>query len=833
MNDLNDQGGKPRTRDPGSAGHGPVEAMSVGLTSAQVAERVADGRVNAVPPDPMPSMARIFATNIFTPVNLIISVMLVMVVIANGISPDMLFGGVVVSNSVIGITQEIRARAALMRLAVLSTPRAVVVRDGRTTEISLEDIVADDILVLDPDGQVVVDGEVVDSKGLELNESLLTGESDSVPKVVGDQVLSGSFVSSGCGLYRAVRIGGESYAAKLAGEARRFSLVDSELRQGINQILKALMLAIPPVAGLLYFRLIRSGQEWHDALSSVVAAAVAMVPDGLVLLTSLSFMAGVVTLARRGALLRELAAVELLARVDTICLDKTGTITTGKMAVASVEEIDPDDASELLAAFAHSDPNPNATQRALIAAFDEPVGVTVGATIPFSSARKWSAAELRPAVGGTTAVFLGAPEMMLGPADDDVIARVNDLASQGYRVLLFATAAALTGSELPRDLRPRVLVLLEDEIRPDSRETLEFFADQGIDLKVISGDNPVTVAAVAERAGVLRAGHGRTAGDTSSAVAIDAREISFDDDAHVDEAVASHTVFGRVTPHQKRDMLISLQRCGHKVAMTGDGVNDVLALKDSDMGIAMGEGSSASRSVAELVLLDNRFDILPGVLAEGRRVVNSIERAANLFVYGTVYSVVISLVIAVLGVKFPFLPRHLTLVRSLTVGIPGIVLALAPDARVARTGFVRRVVRFCIPAGSIAGVVTLLVWFYSLDRIPLDQARTAATVALMSMGLVILGRVAESLPRWRYVLMVVMALLMIGAIAIPISRSFFALALPPVDVWSLIVGTSAVGWLCLRFVPVDGSNGSPQTGCEPGEDPDPSTLVGGDELGLG
>lgn len=767
----------------------------------------------------MPSIARIFAKNIFTPVNLIISVMLVLVVIANGFGPDMLFGGVIVSNSIIGITQEIRARAALSRLAVLSTPRAVVLRDGVTTPIPLEEIVADDVLVLDPDSQVVVDGEVVESVGLELNESLLTGESESIPKAVGDEVLSGSFVSSGSGMYRAVHIGAESYAAKLSGEARQFSLVDSELRQGINQILKALMILIPPVAVLLFVRLLQSGHEWHDALSSVVASSVAMVPDGLVLLTSLSFMAGVVTLAGRGALLRELAAVELLARVDTICLDKTGTITTGRMAVASVESVEgaaadgtpgvdagtnggvgaggvDADVPALLAAFAHSDPNPNPTQRAIVEVYEPPVGIRVVDTVPFSSARKWSAAALVTDAGEHVAAFLGAPEMMVGENRHDVIDRVNELAAEGYRVLLFATAASLTGVELPEDLRPRVLVLLEDEIRPDSRETLEFFARQGIGLKVISGDNPVTVAAVARRAGVH---HTNDDG-------VDASELTFDDGEDFDRTVVATTVFGRVTPHQKQHMLHSLQRCGHKVAMTGDGVNDVLALKHADMGIAMGEGSSASRSVAELVLLNNRFDILPGVLAEGRRVVNSIERAANLFVYGTVYSIVISLVIAALGARFPFLPRHLTLVRSLTVGIPGIALALAPDARVARVGFVRRVVRFCVPAGTLAGVAALVVWVYSMDRVPLDQARTAATITLMVMGLAILERVASTLPSWRYALMGAMALLTAAALAIPASRTFFALAVPPLHVWVVIAVTTLVGWLCLLFVPV-ASNG--------------------------
>ncbi len=340
-----------------------------GLSSTEVAERVADGRVNTLPDAPTRTIGEIVRANVLTPVNAIVGVLLVFVVLANGISPDMLFGGVIITNSVIGIVQELRARAALNRLAVLTAPHAVVVRDGETTELEVEQVVLDELLVLAPGAQVVVDGEVVDSNGLELNESLLTGESDPEHKPVGAEVLSGSFVSSGSGHFRATKIGADSYAASLAEEARKFTLVDSELRQGVNSILKFLMCLIPPIAGLLYWRLLSTGGDWREALSGVVAASVAMVPDGLVLLTSLAFMSGVVTLARRQALLRELASVELLARVDTLCLDKTGTITTGEIVVAGVEALDDrDDAAveAALAALAASDPEPNATLAAIV-----------------------------------------------------------------------------------------------------------------------------------------------------------------------------------------------------------------------------------------------------------------------------------------------------------------------------------------------------------------------------------------------------------------------------------------------------------------------------------
>ncbi len=659
----------------------PASWADDGLSPDEVARRVADGRVNTIPSAPDRTVGQIVRANVLTPVNGIVGVMLVLIVVANGISPDMLFGGVIVTNSVIGIIQELRARAALNRLAVLTAPHAIVRRGGVESELEVGEVVADDLLVLGPGAQVVVDGEVVQSNGLELNESLLTGESDPEHKPVGDEVLSGSFVSSGSGRYRAVKIGGESYAASLAEEARRFSLVDSELRSGVNTILKTLMCLIPPIAALLFWRLMQTGEGWREALSGVVAASIAMVPDGLVLLTSIAFMAGVVSLARKNALLRELASVELLARVDTLCLDKTGTITTGRIVVADL--VDVGDAAgdvaggsgdgavpaeQLLAAVGASDPDPNATQLAVVEAYPDAPDWPVVDTVPFSSARKWSAAQFG-APGPQLAVYLGAPEFLLGDDHPEISAQVAEQADQGRRVVLVATAPALDGDQLPSQLTPRALLLLEDEVRPDAQETLDYFAAQGVTLKVISGDHPGTVAAVARRAGVPDVDGG-----------LDARTLP-EDEHELADTVVSNTVFGRVTPRQKRAMVKALQSEGHVVAMTGDGVNDVLALKDADMGIAMGSGSGASRSVAQLVLMDDRFASLPSVLAEGRRVMNSVERASNLFIYGTAYAVLTSLVISAAGVEFPFLPRHLTLVRALSVGIPGVFLALAPDSR--------------------------------------------------------------------------------------------------------------------------------------------------------
>lgn len=766
-----------------------------GLTGAEVASRVSDGRTNHVPAAPTRTTGQILRANLLTPVNAIVGVLFVLVVVANGVGPDALFVGVIVANSLIGTFQEVRARAALDRLAVLNTPRALVIREGSETEIAVGDVVADDLLVLAPGRQVVVDGEVVDEAGLELNESLLTGEIDPIRKHEGDEVLSGSFVAAGTGTFRATRVGAQSYASRLADDARRFTLVHSELRTGVNRILEFLMLAIPPVAIILLLRSLAS-QDWQEALTGVVAACVAMVPDGLVLLTSVAFMAGVVKLSRRNALLRELASVELLARVDTLCLDKTGTITTGEIVYAGVDVL-PDDGGgpvdDVLAAAAAADPDPNATMRAVAAGHSDPPEWTVLDTVPFSSARKYSAVEWQD----HGAAYLGAPEILAG-GDERVVAAVEAQAALGRRVVLIATSGAIARDAaglpdgLPADLEPRALVLLEDSIRIDAPETLAYFVDQGVDVKVISGDHPETVAAVAGRAGV-----------PGAEAHVSARDLP-EDPEELADALESNAVFGRVTPQQKRAMVQALQSRGRTVAMTGDGVNDVLALKDADMGIAMGDGSAATRAVAQLVLLDNRFSVLPGVLAEGRRVINSVERAANLFIYGTVYSATIALVIAAFGAQYPFLPRHLTIVRTLSVGLPGLVLALAPDPRRARTGFVRRVVRFAVPAGLVAAVASLVVYAAALrdEGLSLVEARTATTITLLGVGLAILLQLTRSLPPWRWALVGVMGASILVVLTVPFLSEFFELDMPSGSTWAVIAAVVVVAGIAVRFIPV-------------------------------
>lgn len=773
-----------------------------GLTGAEVAERVADGRVNDVPDAPVRTFPQIVRANVLTPVNAIIGTLFVLILVA-GYPADALFAGVVISNSVIGIAQEIQARRTLDALAVLSAPKARVRRDGATTEIGVSGVVADEVLELSPGDQVVVDGEILSASGLEIDESLLTGESDPVEKAIGDQVMSGSFVSAGSSLYRATHIGAESYAAKLAEEARRFELAGSELRRGVNIIMRWLTFIIPPASILLLLRQLDTQDRWQDALQATVAAAVAMVPDGLVLLTSLSFITGVIALARRKALAKELASVELLARVDTLCLDKTGTITTGEISLSTVEAVgstSEDEAAAVLGALGASDPSPNATLAAIIEHYDAPDGWELTRNLPFSSARKWAATEF----GDRGTYYLGAPDILFDADDQTERAQAEAAANAGLRVLLVTRSDdGWHDQELGTSRTPVCLVLLEDTVRPDAPEIFAFFKEQGVQLKVISGDNPATVAEVARRAGI----------DGADAW-VDARTIPDDQDSLADQ-LETTTVFGRVTPHQKRAMVHALQSRGRTVAMTGDGVNDVLALKDADMGIAMGAGSSSTRAVAQLVLLDNKFATLPRVLSEGRRVINNIERVANLFITKAAYAVLLTALVGISGAPFPFLPRQLTLIGSFSIGVPGFFLALAPNESLVRPGFLERVLRFSLPAGATAGAVTygLYEWARRLDGMTLAEARTAATVTLLGIGLTILVLISRPLRPWKLALAASMAGLYAVVMAIPFGREYFELDLPTSDAWfgvAIAVAAGSIGvWVASRiFGPVDAGGGS-------------------------
>jgi cation-transporting P-type ATPase E len=762
---------------------------TLGLTDSEVADRVAAGRVNITPEPPGRSFGQIVAANVFTIVNAIMLTLFVLVLVS-GNPQDGLFVGVVVSNSVIGVVQEVRARRELARLTVVTEPQATVIRNGSGVEIASDEIVLDDVVELRLGGQVAVDGVVLDSVGLRLDESMLTGESLPVPKEPGDDVLSGSFVVAGSGRIRATAVGADSYASTLATEAKQFALAQSQLRRGIDTILRWLTVVIPIASIFLFVNLLDAEDRWQDALLGTVAAAVAMVPDGLVLLTSLSFMAGIVALARRNALAKQLSTVEVLARVDVLCLDKTGTITTGEICFAKAHTADgctDDEVGDALVALASSDRDPNASMAAIAAAVGTQTAWTLDRVEPFDSERKWSAASFVDHGW----FYLGAPDFLLGD-DDPARALVDGLSAGGKRLLaVVACADGPTGDALPPGTRTLAIVELEDEIRPDAAEILAYFAAQDVTLKVISGDNHDTVAAIADRAGLTVVG-----------APVDARLLPTDID-ELASAVVAATVFGRVKPQQKQAMVRALQSRGHVVAMTGDGVNDVLALKDADLGISMGSGSEATKAVADLVLTDNAFSSLPTVVDEGRKVINNVERVSNLFVTKAVYAVLLTLVVGLLNSPFPFLPRQLTLIGTFSIGVPGFFLALAPEVDLIRPGFLRRVLRFSVPAGVVAGSATLAAYEAAMHvaGLELEQARTLATVTLLAIGLVVLAVASRPLRSWKVGLIVAMGAGYGVVFLVPFLRDYFRLEVFWDPAWLYSAAAVAVAGALIVAIP--------------------------------
>jgi cation-transporting ATPase E len=779
-----------------------------GLTAREVSEREADGRANTVPDETSRSIREIVRANVFTRFNAILGTLLV-VILAVGEFRDALFGVVLVTNALIGIVQELKAKQTLDRLAVLNAPIVRVIRDGQPQEIATEAVVLDDIIQLGPGEQITVDGVVLDGRSLEVDESMLTGESDAMPKDDGDQVLSGSYVVIGGGHMQATAVGVDSYAYKLSAEARQFSLVSSELRNGVDKILRVVQYLLVPTAVLLVYSQLNTGESLTEAVQGSVAGLGAMIPEGLVLLTSVAFAVGVIRLGRQNVLTQELAAIEGLARVDVVCLDKTGTITESTLEVSGIEPIDGRSAVAL-GALAISDPDPNASLKAIGDAFPPPDDWTTEAAVPFSSARKWSAASF----GEHGAWYLGAPDVLLDQvADpDDIRTSVESHADRGRRVVLLARGGgALDGERLPDRLEPTALVLLEERIRPEAADTIDFFERQGVIVKVISGDHPRTVGAVAGRVGVPDAGD-----------PVDARGLP-EDQEQLADLLESHAIFGRVTPQQKRAMVHALQSRGHVVAMTGDGVNDVLALKDADVGVSMGSGAPATRAVARFVFLDNSFASFPSVVAEGRRVIANVERVANLFITKTIYAMLLSLAVGVATLPFPFFPRHLTIVSSLTIGIPAFFLALAPNSRRYRPGFLSRVLRFAIPAGTVAAVATFAGYALARDEASLGEARTTATIVLFCVALWVLAILARPFNSWKLALVGSMGGLFVCALALPFTREFFALDLPDPVTFLAALGIAAVacgvleiGWRLAGWV--DRTPGLPNLGLAIDED---------------
>ncbi|WP_458042450.1 MULTISPECIES: HAD-IC family P-type ATPase [Bacteria] len=801
-----------------SAGSTTAGLTSAGLSAPDVAERVASGRTNAFDADTSRTWWSIIRANVFTLFNAIVFACFA-ALLALGRWQDALFGLAAIFNALIGCYQEIRAKVALDRLALLNAPRARVRRDGVEAEIAPADVVQDDILVLRAGDQVPADAEVLSEQGLQVDESMLTGESDPIDKHPGGQLLSASIVVSGRADARATQVGADSYANRFAGEAKRFSLVQSELRRGVNRVLAWIAWGIGPIALLVTNAQVQVQGGWEEAFADgswrqaavdSIAVITAMIPLGLVLLTSIAFAVGAARLTAEKVLVQELPAVEGLARVDIICLDKTGTLTYGDIAFEAVYPFD-DCATgwrDALGWFGRA-PDANATARSLAAGFPEGAALVAEHEIPFSSQRKWSAVSFAGTHARGTWV-LGAPSLVFpdaatravpwsGPSAENDEASLadatNELASTGCRTILLAYCpvplddAQVKTECLPAHLEPIAALTLQEHVREDAAQTLQYFAEQAVDVKIISGDSPQTVAAIARDLG-LDVPHG-----------FDARELPEDNDALAD-VLSEHTVFGRVSPEQKKGIVVALQSRGHVVAMTGDGVNDALAIKQADIGIAMNSGSAATKAVARLVLLDGKFSHLPTVVAEGRRVIANMERVSMVFLTKTAYATTIAILFGIMIMEIPFLPRQLSITDGLTIGIPAFFLALLPNTQRYIPGFLRRSLSFAIPAGLVVGLALTVFSRIAghLWSVPIEELRTGSTIIVAVLGIWVLALISLPLSWIKAAILVAM----VGGLAIilnvPIAIEFFQLVWPREDAVMLIAGLCAVGIVLIGII---------------------------------
>lgn len=829
--------------------------LAQGLSFKQVAHARAADETNEFDNSSSRSIVAILRANVFTIFNAILA-SAVVVVLAVGSWQDAVFGFVLLLNTLTGTIAELRAKRALDNLAVLAAPTAHVIRDGEAKDIEVSQVVLGELLELRSGDQVPADGQVLSSNGCEIDESILTGESVAVRKHENDQVLSGTTVIGGSARIRVTAVGEHSYANRLAMEARKYSVVTSELQEGTNRVLTWISWVIVPMTLLLLWSQLRvaggisgsldSGQ-WKAAVVLAVAGVVGMVPQGLVLLTSVNFAAAAMTLARRKVLVQELPAVEVLARVDMLCLDKTGTLTSGAVELDHIESClgsacadgdggslaagkvsadaaaggsagtgsgavvpaSADDAARAALVYLVGGSEVNATGSAIAAGLTGLEPAQARYAIAFNSARKWSAVQTQAG-----AYVLGAPEIVLagstglgsteadnadsdgtglGSTDNAALERVKALAGTGKRVLVLAHSnQALDQSEnptLPKDLTAALLVVLAEQVRPDAAQTLDYFNRQGVAVRVISGDNPVTVAAIAAHLGLRNP-------DGGEPVGVDARTLpAIEDTQALADVLEKHTVFGRVTPEQKRAFVNALKSRGHTVAMTGDGVNDALALKDADLGIAMGNAAPATKAVSRLVLLNSQFDALPSVVAEGRRVIANMERVASLFLTKTTWAALLAAVVAITGFVYPFLPRQLTIVSSLTIGIPAFVLALAPTNQRYRAGFLARVLRLSVPAGVIVVVgvlcARLTLILMGSNR---NQISSVCTLVLVAGGLWLLSLTARPWVWWRAALVVIMSAAALAVVLLAPLRGFFDLAALTANSWLVLV--CAAGIVC-------------------------------------
>ena len=712
-----------------------------GLTQAQVKERMEKGWSNAPVDSPSKTTKEIIISNVFTYFNLIFLVIAVLLLLV-GAFRDLTFLPVIICNTLIGIIQEIRSKKVLDKLSVLNAPKATVVREGKLQTIPAEKAVLDDVVKFQAGNQICADATVIDGE-VQVNESLLTGESDEITKKPGDTLMSGSFVVSGSCLGRLEQVGADSYISKLTLEAKATKEGEqSEMIRSLDKLVQIVGFLIIPIGIVLFGQQYLLGDSSiKTSMQAMVAAIIGMIPEGLYLLASVALVVSVMRLATKKVLVHDMKCIETLARVNVLCVDKTGTITENTMKVHDVVSLEPCEKEELpplkelLGDFAHAMSKDNITMAAMQEYFTQGSGQVATSVTSFSSAFKYSSVTFH-----TTSYVLGAPEFVLRDDYEIYKETIESYGSEGYRVLVFGRYEGTPdGKALTEAVVPYGLVLLANPIRKEAWETFQYFADQGVDIKVISGDNPVTVSKVASQAGIANADN-----------YIDASQLKTPDD--IKQAVLKYTVFGRVTPDQKRQFVRALKEAGKTVAMTGDGVNDVLALKDADCSIAMASGSDAAAQASQLVLLESNFSCMPSVVLEGRRVVNNIERSASLFLVKNIFSFLLSLFSMAFMITYPLEPSQISMVAMFTIGIPAFLLAMEPNKKMIEGHFLTNVLLKALPAGLtdvlIVGFLTVFGQTFGMSN---EEISTAATLLLAIVGLMILFKISKPMNVFRWI----------------------------------------------------------------------------------
>lgn len=749
-----------------------------GLSRAEVDERRRRGLDNKEIDPPTKTVKQIFLSNIFTYFNAIF-LALAIGVITTGSWKNLTFMVVVIANTAIGIIQELKSKRTLDKMSLLTEQKCTVVREGRELLIGTHDTVQDDVVIFTAGAQIFADAVVIDGDVV-ANEALITGEADEIPKKPGDELISGSFVMSGRCAARLTNVGANSFASKLTIEAKKSkNRGKSEMMLALTRLVKIIGIMIIPLGILMIIKEMGVlGGTYRDSVISTVAALVGMIPEGLYLLTSLALVASIVRLTRKKTLVHEMDCIETLARVDTLCVDKTGTITENKMTVTDVvcltTELSQSHIARIMADYVFAHQADNATMISLKKYFTGKATRTAAAALPFTSSRKFGAVTFEDG----ESFLLGAPDVILASDYESVAPTVDKYSAKGCRVLLLAAYSGnvsdnvLTGKALPL-----ALILLANKIRDEAPDTFRYFAENKVDIKVISGDNAMAVSEVARRAGIEGAER-----------FVDAREL--DTDEKIAAAATEYTVFGRVTPEQKRKLIAALRAAGRTVAMTGDGVNDVLALKEADCSVAMASGSDIAAQASHIVLLDSDFSAMPSVVAEGRRVINNIERSASLYLWKNVFSFGLAIVTLLFTLPYPLEPTQLSLISALTIGFPSFVLALEPNESLVRGHFMKNVLYRALPAAitNLAIVIGVML-FYVAFEIPRDQMSTVSALIVGLVGLLMLFSTSLPFNRIRTALFIAMsAAFVLGAV---IAHELFSLV--PLTLQSgLILGVFAI-----------------------------------------